>query len=253
MNRFLAAALFAVAAQADQMQLVMPIQLAARVVGGPTWDGGVTLEPEDASTVRVTVEAQFGGKPGQTRRLLGEVPPPPESLQVETLLPLPAQLLALRSAPASEKLLETVVWVSRNVRLVETDRGPQDAASVLRRRVGRCSGRANLAVALLRQLGVPARVVHGLLVRAGGAFWHRWGEAWLPGVGWRPFDPGVSVGVAGVRYLPMTGAEDGLSLRGVRVVSIAEPDFLRLPRRYGMQVALPRGSSVVALLGQGGL
>lgn len=227
-------------AGADQLQLVMPLPLAARVVAGPTWDGAVTVEPRDAGSAQVTVEARFcGGWWERCLRLAGETAPPEEALEVTQRLPLPAELANLGQASFGEKLLRVVVWVSRNVRLLESDNGPQDAVSVWQRRVGRCSGRANLAVALLRQLGVPARVVHGLLVRPGGAVWHRWGEAWLPGAGWRPFDPGATVGVAGIRYLPMTGAEDGLSLAGVRVLSVAEREFFQLPQIAGMRVLLP--------------
>lgn len=256
MNRFLAVlGLIAGCTHADQLQLLMPVPLAARVVGGATWDGAVTLEPRDASTVRVTVEARFSRRLREQRGgFLGETAFPSESLEVTRWLPMPAELSALRGASPGEKLFRTVVWVSRNVRLSEGDSGPQDAGSVLKRRVGRCSGRANLAVALLRQLGIPARVVHGLLVRSNGPVWHRWGEAWLPGAGWRPFDPGVSVGVAGVRYLPMTGAEDRLPLDGVRVLSLAEWEFFHLPQVGGLRVALPLAlSRVVAFLGKEGL
>lgn len=231
--------LVAPSAVADQLQLEMPVPLAARVIAGPTWDGAVTLEPKDTSSVKVLVEVRFraGAWEGGS-----DVPPesvPPEASSVERFLPLPAELRRAQQASPWDKLVRTVAWVSRNVRLAESDRGSQDAASVLRRRVGRCSGRANLAVALLRQMGVPARVVHGLLLRPDGAVWHRWGEAWLGQAGWRPFDPGVAVGVVGVRYLPMVGADERLSLRGVRVVSVSEWEFAHLPRVHGMRVALP--------------
>ncbi|MFZ5804994.1 MAG: transglutaminase-like domain-containing protein [Acidobacteriota bacterium] len=225
---------------ADQLQLEMPVGLAARVIAGPTWDGAVTLEPKDALSVRVTVEARLRGGSWQTASPSQGDKPFPEATSVERLLPLPKELAGLQKASPWEKLVGTVLWVSRHVRLVEDDRGLQDAASVLARRVGRCSGRANLAVALLRQMGVPARVVHGLLLRPDGAVWHRWGEACLPNAGWRPFDPGVAVGAVGVRYLPIVGADESVSLAGLKVVSVAEWEFLHLPRVQGLRVALPR-------------
>lgn len=226
---------------ADQLQVDMPVGLAARVIAGPTWNGAVTLEPKDALSVRVTVEARLGG--GSWRVSTSHVhqyKPSADATSVERLLPLPRELAPLPQAAPWERLVGTVLWVSRRVRLVEDDRGLQDAATVLTRRVGRCSGRANLAVALLRQMGVPARVVHGLLLRADGAVWHRWGEAWLEDLGWRPFDPGVAVGAVGVRYLPILGADESVPLAGLKVVSVAEWEFDHLPQVQGLRVALPR-------------
>lgn len=236
---------------ADQLQLEMPVSLAARVIAGPTWDGAITLEPKDTFSVKVTVEAglRAGAWERGARVLWGSVPP--ETLSVEQFLPLPPELGPVQQASFWHKLVRTVAWVSRNVRLAEDDRGPQDAASVLRRKVGRCSGRANLAVALLRQMGVPARVVHGLFLRSDGAVWHRWGEAWLGQAGWRPFDPGVSVGVVGVRYLPVVGADEGLSLQGVRVISVAEGEFTYLPRIQGLRVPLSLPTFLSAWGGKG--
>lgn len=237
---------FSAAVAADQLQLAMPVSLAARVVAGPTWDGAVVLEPEGPGTVRVTVEASLqGGFAGGGWGRWG-TRPDHTAATVEARLPLPQELARLERASPWGKLFHTVVWVSTNVRADEGDPGPQDALSVLLRRVGRCSGRANLAVAILRQLGVPARVVHGVLVRGQRVVWHRWGEAWLEGIGWRPFDPGVAVGVAGVRYLPMTGAGEGLPLDGVRVLSVAEWEFNHLPKPQGLRVAWPGGEFSLA-------
>lgn len=241
-------------ALADQLQLEMPVWLAARVFAGPTWDGAVTLEPKDALSVRVTVEARLRGGFSQPASPWQGDRPFQEATSVERLLPLPRELAGFEKASPWEKLVGTVLWVSRHVRLAEDDRGLQDAASVLARRVGRCSGRANLAVALLRQMGVPARVVHGLLLRANGAVWHRWGEAWLESAGWRPFDPGVAVGAVGVRYLPIVGAEENVPLTGLRVVSVAEWEFVHLPRVQGLRVALPRSvPPLLAAWGKEGL
>lgn len=241
-------------AVADQLQLEMPVHLAARVIAGPTWDGAVTLEPKDAFFVRVTVEARFHRSVWDNgANLRGEGLVPQEAGNIERLLPLPPELQAAQRGSPWTRLVRIVLWVSRNVRLVEGDEGLQDAGSVLRRRVGRCSGRANLTVALLRQMGVPARVVHGLLVRSDGAVWHRWGEAFLGSLGWRPFDPGVAVGGVGVRYVPMVGADERLPLQGVRVVSLAEWEFAHLPWVQGLRVVPPRAFQLSAAWGKEGL
>ncbi|MCS7182559.1 MAG: transglutaminase-like domain-containing protein [Thermoanaerobaculum sp.] len=225
-------------ATADQMQILLPLSLAARVEAGPRWDGAVILEPASASAVKVTVE-QFSAV-GPAPTTVGQLPlelAPRAALEVDAWLPWPAGWGQLEGFTYWQRLWRTVAWVTQNIRWDERDLGAQDARSVLARRVGRCSGRANLVTALLRQQGVPARVVHGLLIRPEGAAWHRWGEAWIPGVGWRPFDPGVAVGVVSVRYLPMTGAGEGIPLVGVAVISLVEEEFLRLPQLRGLRVA----------------
>ena len=68
--------------------------------------------------------------------------------------------------------------------------GPQDAESVLATHRGTSLGRARALVALLRAIGVPARLVGGL--RLGGGATKRatnsWVEAWV-GSAWVPLDP----------------------------------------------------------------
>ena len=68
--------------------------------------------------------------------------------------------------------------------------GPQDAESVLAAHRGTSLGRARALVALLRAIGVPARLVGGL--RLGGGATKRatnsWVEAWV-GSAWVPLDP----------------------------------------------------------------
>ncbi len=226
-------------AAADQLQALLPLPLAARVKAGPVADGAVVLEPFDSQRVRVTVEL----RPKRDVQLWAEVGdarpipcPAAEACQVEVELPLPAELAASRALPPAGRLWRVVSWVSRWVQAAEDDSGAQDAASVLQRRRGRCSGRANLAVALLRQLGVPARPVHGLLFALGGPAWHRWAEAWLFGLGWRPFDPGVAVGAVSVRYLPMDGAEERLPLTGIRLLHVEEAAFNTFPRVGSLRV-----------------
>ncbi|MGQ9496586.1 MAG: transglutaminase-like domain-containing protein [Thermoanaerobaculaceae bacterium] len=239
---WLAPFLIAAMALADQLQVLLPVPLAARVVAGPFWNGAVVIEPFAGGKVLVTVEAslplglpatrpsQYAAGPSFAPCALSDF------CQMFMRLPLPWELTEVKGLSPWEKLVAVSSWVSRNVRQNEHDDFPQDAASVLRRREGRCSGRANLAVALLRQLGVPARVAHGLLFSSTRASWHRWGEAWMPEVGWVPFDPGVAVGVVGVRYLPMTGAGERLPLSGITILRLQEDEFPHLPKRFGMKL-----------------
>lgn len=73
----------------------------------------------------------------------------------------------------------------------ETPDAADDAVSVLNAERGSPSGRARLLVALLRAVGIPARLVGGLRLEdaARKRATISWVEAWLGGK-WVPFDPG---------------------------------------------------------------
>jgi transglutaminase-like putative cysteine protease len=70
------------------------------------------------------------------------------------------------------------------------DRAPQ----VLERRSGSCTEFSYVFCALCRATGIPTRLVGGSIfpVKSKMPFvdtgWHRWAEAYLPGIGWASFD-----------------------------------------------------------------
>jgi len=235
--------LAAAVAAADEASLVLPTALAARVDTSRTSSAAIGLEGRPGGAL-VTIS--------QTVQALAEEPSYPladpercgdaAALAVPASFRLPAGLaeLAGRQGSAVAVVERVVSYVTRSVRLDEDDAGPQDGAAALARGRARCSGRANAAVGLLRRLGIPARPVQGLLAGGEGARWHRWGEAWLGPLGWVPFDPGASVGLVGVRYLPLLGSGDGSSLVGVRIERLDERGYLGVPVRDGLRV-LPCG------------
>jgi Transglutaminase-like superfamily len=235
--------LAAASASADEARIAMPTALAANVRTGHHGGLDVGLEPRPRG-VLVTVSRSVRAWPASPAYPLadpgacgdGAALAVPGSFR----LPLELEVLARRPGAALARLAAVVDYVSRAVVLDDGGRGAQDAAAVLARGRGRCSGRANAAVGLLRAMGIPARPVHGLLVGDGGARWHRWGEAWLGPLGWVPFDPGASVGLVSVRYLPLAGSGEGLSTTGVRLERIDERGYLGVPVRAGLRV-LPAG------------
>ena len=64
------------------------------------------------------------------------------------------------------------------------------AVEVLRAGQAECQGHAYLLAALARAMGLPARVVNGIVYspQHGGFLYHSWNEVWLPEEGWRPVD-----------------------------------------------------------------
>jgi hypothetical protein len=239
-----AAALCAAVAGADEALLRVPAALAARVLTG------------EHSGLIVAVESDRRGPlvmVSQVATPLAATPPypltapaacgDPEALAIdEAFAAPPAVARALAGcATALDALHAVVAFVTRNVAPDEADTGPQDAASVLRRARGRCSGRANAAVGLLRTAGIPARTVHGIVFAGAQPRWHRWGEAWLGPLGWLPFDPGTGAGVVSVRYLPCRAVVPGLQPQGVTLERVDDSGFDALPRRAGLRVPLVRG------------
>ncbi len=91
--------------------------------------------------------------------------------------------------------------IYRNIAYERRDEeGTQSANQTLERGTGSCRDMAELLVAISRQLGLAARFVSGYLYepqppdgtlgfnRAAGSM-HAWAEVYLPGAGWRGFDP----------------------------------------------------------------
>ncbi len=250
MRRLAVALLATVAAstaQADEARVLLPTQLAARVRLGSSRGRVVQAEPRPPA-VLVTVNQALHAFPVRPAFPIAGARGcrDPEALAVPAGLGLPREIGGLVAAAGSalDVLTGVVDFVSRRIVADELDGGPQDAISVLRRGRGRCSGRANLAVGLLRLLDIPARPISGLLLADDGPRWHRWGEAWLGRLGWVAFDPGASVGVVSVRHLPMEGAADGLSLAGIRVEHVDERGYARLPQVDELRV-LPVGGTTL--------
>jgi transglutaminase-like putative cysteine protease len=88
---------------------------------------------------------------------------------------------------------------------------PQDPAAVFASDRADCVGFAELAVDLLRRVGVRARTVQGILrtnpgqpaheARIAGAY-HRWIEVYYPDRGWVFSDPSASINGVDARYIP---------------------------------------------------
>lgn len=81
--------------------------------------------------------------------------------------------------------------------VVRREGGPRAAEETLRRREGACRDLALLYVELCRTVGLAARFVSGycLSEEAERDELHAWAEVYLPGGGWRGFDPSTGFAV----------------------------------------------------------
>ncbi len=180
----------------------------------------------------------------------GAVASPPEGVPEGFVTPRALQSRLRPEIPAWEAATEVLRWVAVHLRIDEDD-GPQDAAAVLARRGGRCSGVANAAAALLMDAGFEARTVSGLLITDAGPVPHRWLICRLPGAGWVPTDPTLGLWVVTPRHLAF-----GDTVTEVPRVEVAQPagggGIGRLPHWRGRPLRPNLGSELVCrLVGDG--
>jgi transglutaminase-like putative cysteine protease len=87
--------------------------------------------------------------------------------------------------------------------------GVQDAAETLALGSGSCRDSAALFMEAARCLGLAARFVSGYIQAEPSAFnygaTHAWAEVYLPGAGWKGFDPSIGQ-MAGAQHIPVAVA-----------------------------------------------
>jgi transglutaminase-like putative cysteine protease len=118
---------------------------------------------------------------------------------------------ALGSRTQAEAVSRILVAVADRLRYDPARGRPQDPAAVFTSGRADCVGFAELAVDLLRRIGIRARTVQGI-VRTGpdepahdpriGGSYHRWIEVYYPDRGYVFSDPSVSINGVDARYLP---------------------------------------------------
>lgn len=97
-------------------------------------------------------------------------------------------------------------WMQANIRRVPVD--AFSAIDVLEQREAECQGHAYLYAALTRALGIPTRVVNGLVYsEAGEGFlYHSWAESYL-GEAWYAVDPTLGQPLADATHLKLVEGE----------------------------------------------
>jgi hypothetical protein len=157
------------------------------------------------------------------------------------------------SATQAEAVRRLLLAVASEIRYdADRDRN-QDPAAVFASRRAYCVGYAELAVDLLRRVGISARTVQGVLRTDAGAdrydpeiggVYHRWIEVWYPDRGYAFSDPAASINGVDARYVPF----DRRSLTRPKSLRITEVQpregLLRYsPVRVGITTVLVRAST----------
>jgi transglutaminase-like putative cysteine protease len=115
-----------------------------------------------------------------------------------------------------------------------------DSATTFASQAGTCRDLAVLFIAACRSQGIAARFVSGYAHeqdREGSSDLHAWAEVYLPGAGWRGYDPTLGVAVTD-QHIPVAAAAEPLgaaptsgTFRGTAVVSAIEFDVKIVPLR----------------------
>lgn len=101
-------------------------------------------------------------------------------------------------------------FIAQNFAYTERDEpGVQTPEQTLVSRLGSCRDFAALFIETCRQLGLASRFVSGYAHLPQSEQWstttHAWAEVYLPGAGWKGFDPTAGE-VTGTRYIPVAVA-----------------------------------------------
>ncbi len=118
--------------------------------------------------------------------------------------------------------------------------GVQSPAQTLAQRSGTCRDYATLFIEACRSLGLASRFVSGYLhapsTEAGNATTHAWAEIYLPGTGWKGFDPTAGE-VTGNNHIAVAVARDPETVPPVSG-SFIGPDAATPTMRVNVQVNL---------------
>jgi transglutaminase-like putative cysteine protease len=99
-----------------------------------------------------------------------------------------AKKVAGNAVGRDEKIDRVAKFVSRYISNKNYDHSNLSASEVLRKKSGDCTEHSTLFAALMRALGVPVKMVYGLVMTPDGEFFfHNWNEA-LGDTGWVPVD-----------------------------------------------------------------
>jgi transglutaminase-like putative cysteine protease len=129
-----------------------------------------------------------------------------------------AKKATVGATSTSEKIRRLVAFVYEHVEEKGLDRGYAPALATLDSGAGDCTEHSVLLSALLRSLGIPTRLVDGVVVTGGRAGYHEWVEVHVEGQGFVPADPTFGVFPAGPQRLKLaegSSAPEGLLHLGV--------------------------------------
>jgi transglutaminase-like putative cysteine protease len=156
-----------------------------------------------ACAIRAGVAAGPAGVE-DTKYLQPSVQAPSEAAEIKNTA---ARIVGDATDPAQQVDL-LLKWIAANIRRVPVD--AFSALDVLEHREAECQGHAYLFAAFARSLGIPTRVVNGLVYseQLNGFLYHTWVESRV-GNGWQAIDPTFAQREADATHLKLVEGESG--------------------------------------------
>jgi len=138
--------------------------------------------------LRCTIDRDAAGDNGQRVQLNPHLLPTLAVPSTDGQIVVLARSIAGDAADAEQRMQRILAWMEENIAKEAVD--AFTAVDVLRERRAECQGHAYLLAALARALGIPVRVVNGVVYseQHGGFLYHTWNEAWIEGRGWGAVD-----------------------------------------------------------------
>lgn len=133
-----------------------------------------------------------------------------------------ARQLTSNAKSEYEAVSAIINWVTDNIKY-SFNPPKYDASYTLSTRSGNCQNFAHLSIAMLRSIGIPARIVGGITLKQGwkvpidaknsivqsmGQGGHAWLEVYFPDLGWLPYDPQQSRQFTSSRHIKQTHGLD---------------------------------------------
>jgi hypothetical protein len=228
-------------ARADELAVYRASGASAGIFDQYDNDGyslGVAPGPEGSLELRV----QVSGGPLESRAPFPTGTPRDPALPVSPERDAYALGLVGNAGTQALAVERILAGIASSVRY-DSDRGrKQDPASVFASRRAHCVGFAELAVDLLRRVGIGARTVQGVLrAKSGtdgydsriGGIYHRWIEIYYADRGFVFSDPSSSINGVDARYIPFGSRAlerpRGLTLTEIETSGRLDYPLLRLP------------------------
>lgn len=161
----------------------------------------------DAGTLRCLVDRSVTGGTLAAAQRNRYLRPSPTVNSLDGEVVMLARALAAGAASDEARLDRIVQWMDANIAKEAVD--AFTAVEVLRSGRAECQGHAYLVAALARSMGMPARVVNGIVYSPehGGFLYHSWNEVWLPDEGWRAVDATFGQRVADATHIKLIEGE----------------------------------------------
>jgi transglutaminase-like putative cysteine protease len=158
----------------------------------------------------------------------------------------------------SAAVTSIMLWVTDNLKY-DSSVTSHDAAWTFQSKRGTCENYAQLSLALLRSVGIPARYVSGYLVGGDitvsgylstyGYRWnagpHAWIEVYYPDIGWVPYEPQQTLGFVDAHHVRVSAGADSSDVPDTLISTYATSDIGRVVINESSDATLTRDTSTL--------